>query len=120
MSPDAHTAPPTVLQPGLSRLDLSGLIIGSASTPGSGAHTRGVTMSLAERLAERSTPTETACCSLGRLLETLDGDELEALKTMLGTPDNWGLSAPEIYEDLKAEGHTVGFKVINKHRGGHK
>lgn len=71
-------------------------------------------MALADRLAER--PTEDHC-PVGKLLTELDGADLDALKTMLGTPDNWGWTAPEIYEVLKDEGHPVGFKAINKHRG---
>lgn len=72
-------------------------------------------MALADRLAERSDETNETC-SLARLIATLEGDELAALKVMLGTPEQWGWTAPEVYEALKAEGHTVGFKVINQHR----
>lgn len=73
-------------------------------------------MALKDRVAEHTSVD--SCCSLGRLLDELDGDELAALKVMLGTPDAWGWTAPEIYEALKLEGYAVGFKVINKHRGG--
>ena len=69
-------------------------------------------------LADRLRPIPADRCPLGQLLAELDGAELKALKTMLGTPDKWGWNAPEIYEALKAEGHGVGFKAINKHRGG--
>lgn len=73
-------------------------------------------MALADRLKER--PQITPQCSLGKLLTDLDGAELAALKVMLGTPKQWGWTAPEIYEALRAEGHGIGFKVINQHRGG--
>jgi hypothetical protein len=69
-------------------------------------------------LADRLTETPTDSCSLGKLLEDLDGAELAALETMLGTSDAWGWTAPDIYEALKDEGYSVGFKAINKHRGG--
>ena len=73
-------------------------------------------MALADRLAENP-PLDIDGCSVGKLLARLDGAELDALQVMLGTPDNWGWTAPDIYEALKAEGHAVGFKAINKHRG---
>ena len=72
-------------------------------------------MALAERL-NNHTPID--ACPLGRLMDVLDPNELAALKAMLGTREVWGWTAPDIYEALKAEGHTVGFKAINKHRGG--
>lgn len=75
-------------------------------------------MALADRLAERSAPRPPEPCPLGKLLAELDGAELQALKVMLGTPEKRGWTAPEIYADLQAEGYTVGFKAINKHRGG--
>lgn len=74
-------------------------------------------MALADRLTNH---VPINACPLGRLIEDLESKpkELAALKVMLGTPDEWGWTAPDIYEALKAEGHTVGFKAINKHRGG--
>ena len=72
-------------------------------------------MALADRL---TTQAPTNACPLGRLMDELDAKELAALKAMLGTPEVWGWTAPDIYEALKAEGHSVGFKAINKHRGG--
>lgn len=58
-------------------------------------------------------------CSVGTLLATLQGAELEALLTMLGDPakrDGW--NASEIYDALVAEGYEVGRQSINRHRGG--
>jgi hypothetical protein len=69
-------------------------------------------------LADRLVPEPVNRCSLGKLLDELEGGELAALKVMLGTRDAWGWTAPDIYEALKDEGHSVGFKAINKHRGG--
>ena len=74
-------------------------------------------MALADRLKTQA-PAPTDICPMGRLLTELHGKELAALKLMLGTPEKRGWTAPAIYEALQAEGHPVGFKAINKHRGG--
>lgn len=58
-------------------------------------------------------------CSVGRLLATLEGPELEAFRTMLGDPvkkDGWLASA--IFDAVTAEGHKVAYSQINKHRSG--
>jgi hypothetical protein len=57
-------------------------------------------------------------CSVGALLGQLDGDELEALRLMLGTPDKRGWAAGDIYDALTAEGYAVSYQQINRHRGG--
>lgn len=57
-------------------------------------------------------------CSVGALLNTLDGDELAALQTMLGTPERPGWTASQVYQALTAEGYSVGYQTINRHRGG--
>ena len=57
-------------------------------------------------------------CSVGALLDQLEGAELEALQTMLGTPEKRGWSQAEIYKALTAEGYEVGLQTINRHRGG--
>jgi hypothetical protein len=56
-------------------------------------------------------------CSIGTLLTTLEGDELEALNLMLGTPEKRGWAAGDIYDALIGEGYEVGFQTINRHRG---
>jgi hypothetical protein len=57
-------------------------------------------------------------CSVGALLETLEGDELEALRVMLGTREQPGWTANEVYDAITAEGYTVGRQTISRHRGG--
>lgn len=75
-------------------------------------------MALAERLNSRTAPATGRPCSVGALLEALDGDERAALLHMLGTPEQRGWSEGEIYDALIAEGYTVGRQSINRHRGG--
>jgi hypothetical protein len=75
-------------------------------------------MALADRISDAPQPMHGTPCSVGTLLETLDGTELDALRTMLGTPEARGWSASSIYDALVAEGHKVGYQQINKHRGG--
>lgn len=75
-------------------------------------------MALADRLDRRNRPTTGLPCSIGTLLAKLDGAELDALNTMLGTPERRGWSAAEIYDVLTAEGYEVGRQSINRHRGG--
>lgn len=76
-------------------------------------------MALAERV---NTPRVKAVsgypCSVGALLDQLEGAERDALLTMLGTPQKRGWPASEIYSALRAEGHEVGHQTINRHRGG--
>lgn len=95
--------------------DISDTPSEASAQTAAGLYERRPTVALADRLTER---TSSDLCSLGKVLEQLDGAELAALKSMLGTPDKWGWDAPEIYEALKDEGYAVGFKAINKHRGG--
>lgn len=76
-------------------------------------------MALADRItAGRPVPIHGSPCSVGVLLDTLKGDELEALNLMLGTPERRGWSATDIYDALIAEGYEVGRQSINRHRGG--
>ena len=75
-------------------------------------------MSLAERLQETPERNFGMPCSIGTLLNTLPADEVAALQAMLGTPEQrspW--TASEIYDALQAEGHTVGYQTIGRHRG---
>lgn len=71
-------------------------------------------MPLAERVQSepRRKPTGLPC-SIGKLLDTLEGAELAALRSMLY---ELGWSAHRIYEALEAEGHIVGEQTINRHR----
>lgn len=73
-------------------------------------------MALADRVQPPST-TGTPC-SVGLLLATLEGEELAALEMMLGTPEQRGWTAAAIYDAVTAEGYTVSYQQINKHRGG--
>ena len=75
-------------------------------------------MALSDRLTAAPKPMHGTPCSVGTLLETLTGTELDALRTMLGTPEQRGWPASSIYDALVAEGHRVGYQQINRHRGG--
>lgn len=57
-------------------------------------------------------------CSVGELLNNLEGDELAALKTMLGTPEQRGWSATAIWQACRDEGYEIGLQSVNRHRGG--
>lgn len=77
-------------------------------------------MSLAQRITEDvPRPVHGLPCSVGSLLNTLEGPELDALITMLGDPQKRnGWSAGAIYEALTAEGYEVGQQTISRHRRG--
>lgn len=75
-------------------------------------------MALADRVNHRNLPVHGLPCSIGTLLEQLEGAELEALQTMLGDEKHRGWSQSEIYDALTAEGYEVGRQSINRHRGG--
>jgi len=72
-------------------------------------------MALAERLNNTPRNISGTPCSVGALLATLEGDELDALTEMLGSRA-W--SQAMVYDALIAEGYVVGFQSINRHRGG--
>lgn len=74
-------------------------------------------MSLADRITERPPAKHGMPCSVAVLLNTLEGDELEALTLMLGTENAPGWTAGDIYDALAAEGYKVGYQSINRHRG---
>ena len=57
-------------------------------------------------------------CSIGALLDKLEGDDREALLVMLGTPEKRGWTQRQIYETLTAEGYVVGRQTPNRHRAG--
>lgn len=82
-------------------------------------------MSLAERAQTRPETIHGTPCSVGALIDSLDGDELAALqKIMYGRP---GLTEPargkqgwterQVFEAVTAEGYTVAKNQINEHRG---
>lgn len=56
-------------------------------------------------------------CSVGALLDRLEGDELAAFKTMLGTPEQRGWPATAIYDAVREEGYEIGLQSVNRHRG---
>ena len=62
-------------------------------------------------------PTTGLPCSVGSLLDRLEGDELAAFLTMLGTPERRGWAATAIYDAVRTEGYEVGLQSINRHRG---
>lgn len=74
-------------------------------------------MSLAERITEQPERKFGLPCSVAVLLNTLEGDELDALIAMLGNDDEPGWTAGDIYDALAAEGYKVGYQSINRHRG---
>ena len=74
-------------------------------------------MSLSERLKEPPSRTYGMPCSVGNLLNALEGDELKALKAMLGTPEKPGWDATAIFDAVTAEGYSIGRQSINRHRG---
>lgn len=55
-------------------------------------------------------------CSIGNLLNTLEGDELAAFRHMLDTPAQWNATA--IYNAVRDEGLEIGRQSINRHRRG--
>lgn len=77
-------------------------------------------MALAERVGNRTPNVHGTPCSIGAVLEQLadQPEELAALQMMLGSPEQRGWSASEIYKALTAEGYVVGYQTINRHRGG--
>lgn len=77
-------------------------------------------MALSDRInTQHEKPMSGMPCSIGTLLDHLEGAEREALLTMLGSPEkrsSW--SQTQIYDALTGEGYEVGLQTINKHRGG--
>ena len=75
-------------------------------------------MALADKLHGPTPIVHGKPCSVGALLERLEGDELAALQTMLGTPEKRGWAASQIFDALTAEGYEVAYQTIGRHRGG--
>lgn len=73
-------------------------------------------MGLSERVSNPPpAPVHGHPCSIGALLDTLEGDERDALLAMLF---DLGWNATQVYDALRDEGYTVGRQSINRHRGG--
>lgn len=70
-------------------------------------------MGLADKLTTSSKPQHGLPCSVGALLDRLEGAEREALHAMLY---ELGWSASRIYDALTDEGYDVGRQTINRHR----
>lgn len=71
-------------------------------------------MALSDRVAAPPPPLQGMPCSIGTLLDTLEGDELEAFRVMLGSP-SW--TAAMVYDAVRDEGHAIGRQSISRHRG---
>ena len=70
-------------------------------------------MALADRLDTTPQRISGLPCSVGALIERLQGEERVALNAMLY---ELGWSQRRIYEALSAEGHDVGLQTVNRHR----
>jgi hypothetical protein len=72
-------------------------------------------MALADRVTKPAPVAQHGLpCSIGSLIDQLDGAELAALNTMLY---DLGWNAGQVYDALRDEGYTVGRQSINRHRG---
>ena len=72
-------------------------------------------MALSQRITQPPASTPHGLpCSIGALLDRLDGDEKAALNSMLY---ELGWNAGQIYDAVRDEGYTVGRQSINRHRG---
>lgn len=71
-------------------------------------------MGLADTL-KTPPPVRRSVCAVGRLLESLRGDELAALRAALVNPE-WSNAA--LAHALTGEGHAVSHQVTQRHRVG--
>lgn len=71
-------------------------------------------MALADRVHNPAPGIHGMPCSVGVLLDTLQGAELDALKQMLASRE-W--SQAMVWKALTDEGYEVGLQSINRHRG---
>ena len=71
-------------------------------------------MALVDKLDQTPQRQHGLPCSIGAVLDSLPDDEAKALNAML---HELGWPAKQIDAALKAEGYTVGFQTINRHRG---
>lgn len=72
-------------------------------------------MALSDRIANPEYALHGKPCSVGALLETLDGAELAALKQILA---DRAWSQAMVWKALTDEGYEVGLQSVNRHRGG--
>ena len=70
-------------------------------------------MGLKDLLDDAPTRMSGKPCSVGALLNRLDGPELEALEAMLY---RLGWSQSRIYQACASEGYVIGEQSINRHR----
>lgn len=75
-------------------------------------------MALADKIKHQPATRTGLPCSVGALLDQLEGDEHHALLVMLGNTEQRGWPAGHIYDALVDEGHVVALQSINRHRGG--
>ena len=71
-------------------------------------------MALSDRVATTKQAIHGKPCSVGVLLDTLQGDELDALNSILADRD-W--SQAMVWKALTDEGYEVGLQSVNRHRG---
>lgn len=71
-------------------------------------------MGLADTL-KTPPPVRRSVCAVGRLLETLRGDELAALRAALVNTDWSNVALSNVLAD---EGHNVSHQVMQRHRSG--
>lgn len=71
-------------------------------------------MGLADTL-KTPPPVRRSVCAIGRLLETLRGEELAALRVALANPE-WSNAA--LARALTDEGHSIGQQASANHRAG--
>lgn len=74
-------------------------------------------MALSERIKHQPSSRTGLPCSVGVLLDQLQGAERDALLVMLGDTEHRGWPAGHIYDALVEEGHVVALQSINRHRG---
>lgn len=72
-------------------------------------------MALADRITAPEYGLTGKPCSVGALLDTLEGSELAALEQILADR-NW--SQAMVWKALTDEGYEVGLQSVNRHRGG--
>ena len=77
-------------------------------------------MTLAERLASTQRRGPGLPCSVAIVLETLDDKDAQALRDALAVPkgDPNRLSAQQLSQILREEGHKVPYKSLELHRKG--
>jgi hypothetical protein len=71
-------------------------------------------MALADRVTTTQRNVNGLPCSVGVLLDTLEGDELAALQQILADR-TW--SQAMVWKALTDEGYEVGMQSVNRHRG---